>query len=153
MTKEMKERISNRLVLNFGVLLGAALILLYVRSALSSSISGITYIILLILGILGLIGSGVMFFLGRKNGTKLKNYSAIPFGVAIGSLILYLSDFNFIPGYTWRQAVAVVYILMAVYFIVMAIITAVLLNKPTIKPQEEKEILRKKYAKKKRKKK
>ena len=152
MTKEMKEKVSNRLVLKFGVLLGAALVLLYVRSALSSSIRGITYTILLVLGILCLIGAGVMFFLGKKNGTNHKNYSAIPLGVAIGSVVLYLSN-NIIPGYTWKTAVVVLYLLMLVYFIVMAIYTAILLKKPTIKPQDEAELLRKKYAKKKRKKK
>lgn len=153
MTKEMKEKISNRLVLNFGVLLGAALILLYVRSALSSAVSGITYIILLILGILCLIGSAVMFILGKKSGSAMKNYSAIPFGTAVGTALLYLSKFNFISGYTWKRAVILVYILMAAYFIVMAIYTAVLLHKPTIKPKDEAELLRKKYAKKKKKKK
>lgn len=152
MTKEKKEQISNRLVLNFGILLAAALVLLYVRSALSSSISGITYTILLIIGILCLLGSIVMFVLGKKNETNLKNYSAVPFGVFLGCAVLYVAKLGFIPGYTWKTAVLALYILMAAYFIVMAIITAVLLRKPTIKPVDEREVLRRKNAKKKRKK-
>jgi len=151
MTKETKEQISNRLVLNFGVLLAAALVLLYVRSALSSSIANATYIILLIIGILCLAGSVVMFVLGKKNGTKLKNYSAIPFGTFIGCAVLYLAKLGFIPGFGWNKAVVTVYILMAIYFVVMAIITAVLLNKPTVKEVDPLEIARKKNKKKKRK--
>lgn len=151
MTKEMKEQISNRLVLNFGVLLAAALVLLYVRSALSSSIANVTYIILLIIGILCLAGSVVMFVLGKKNGTKLKNYSAIPFGTFIGCAVLYSAKLGFIPGFGWSKAVVTVYILMAVYFVVMAIITAVLLNKPTVKEVDPLELARKKNKKRKRK--
>lgn len=153
MTKEKKEQLSNRLVLNFGVLLGGALILLYVRSALSSSIAQATYIVLLVLGILGLLGSIAMFVLGKKNDTKMKNYSAIPFGVFICCAMLYLAKLSLIPSYTWRMAVGCVYIAMAVYFIVLTIVVSVQLKKPTIKPVEEAELSKKKYLKKKKKKK
>lgn len=145
MTKQMKEKISNRLVLNFGVLLAFALVLLYVRSALSSTIRGITYTIILVIGILCIIGSIVMFILGKKNGNeRLKNNSAIPFGTFIGCVALYLAKLNLIPGYTWNKAILTVYILMAVYFIVMAIITAVLLKKPTVKETDKKIVHKKK---------
>ena len=151
MTREKKEQISNRLVLNFGVLLAAALVLLYVRSALSSTISNVTYIIIAIIGVLCLAGSIVMFVLGKKNSEKLKNYSAIPFGTFIGCAVIYCAKLGFISGYSWNKAVIAVYILMAVYFVIMAIITAVLLKKPTIKNVDEKELARKKNKKKKRK--
>ncbi len=138
MTREEKERISNRLVMNFGILLLAALVLLYVRSALSSSFSGITYTIILIVGIACLLASIVMFVLGKKNSSKIKNYSAIPFGVFVGSMVLYAAKLNIIPLYRWNTAVATLYLLMLIYFTVMAVITAIQLRKPLIKPARNK---------------
>lgn len=133
MTKEKREQISNRLVLNFGVLLAGALVLLYVRSALSTVYASTIYSIIFYVGVLALILSVVFFILGKKKGTKLKNYSGVPFGVFVATIVLYISRDGVIKGYRWEEAVSFLYILMAVYFIVMSVITSVLLRKPVIK--------------------
>jgi len=137
MTKERKEQLSNRLVLNFGILLAAGLILLYVNSALRSGASArsIAYWVILIVGILGAASAVALFVLGKKKNSALKNYSAIGLGIFVGCALLYISKLGMIPGYTNVVAVITVYIAMAIYFIVLAIITGVMLRKPLIKTE------------------
>lgn len=146
MTRQEKERISNRLVLNFGILLAGALVLLYVNSALQSNSSATTFVynalpfvagISLILGLF-------LFFWGKAKKNAAMKYSSICLGTLIASIILYFPKFGLIPGFISKTAVLTVYALMVVYFIVMAVITAVQLKKPL-----EKEPIR--HAKKKRK--
>lgn len=135
MTKERKEQLSNRLVLNFGILLGAALIMLYVNNALRSggTYRTVTYTILLILGIIGAVGAVGFFLLGKLKLPKLKNYSAIFLGDFIICAMLYIVQLGWIPGYTNVVSVMAVYIAMAAYFIILAIITAIQLRKPVVK--------------------
>ncbi|MBE7022597.1 MAG: hypothetical protein E7414_05230 [Ruminococcaceae bacterium] len=151
MTRKEKERLSNRLVLNFGVLLAAGLILLYVNSALRSGGRSIAYWVILIAGILGAVGAAVLFFWGRLKKPAIKNYSAVGLGLFIGCAMLYVSKLGWIPGYTHVRAVIAVYIAMAAYFIVMAIITGIMLRKPLIKTESEKITHTAKSKKKKRK--
>lgn len=153
MTKERKEQLSNRLVLNFGILLGAALIMLYVFNALRSSFANTTFLVLLVLGIVGVVGAVVFFVLGKLKYPKMKNYSAVFLGVAIGCALLYLSKFSFIPYYSKTVAVVTVYIAMAVYFIVLAIITSVQLRKPVVEEKAAQELDSRRRRKKKKKKK
>lgn len=138
-TKERKEQLSNRLVLNFGILLGAALILLYVNNALRSggTYAGVTYTILLILGIIGAIGAIGFFLLGKFKYPKLKNYSAIFLGDFVICAMLYAAKLSSIPGYGNIEAVIAVYVAMASYFIIMAIITGIQVNKPIAKEKTE----------------
>ena len=140
MTRKQKEQLSNRLVLNFGVILAAGLILLYVNSALRSGIriSNPTYLIILILGVISLLLGAYLLVLRKFKKSNLTNYSALFFGIAIGSAVLYISKFSLIPGIDRTNAVIPVYILMAVYFIVLSIITAVQLRKPLVKSEAEK---------------
>jgi len=154
MTKEKREQISNRLVLNFGILLLGALIMLYVRSAIFSTFQSIAYIIILILGILGLLGAVALFVLGKSKKPVLKNYSAVGLGIFIVSILIYLSKFNLFGFYGKNFAVGTVYIAMLVYFIIMAIYTAVMLKKPLVKDvaaEEKAKALKKNKKKKKRK--
>ena len=141
MTRERKEQLSNRLVLNFGILLGAALIMLYVNNALRSggTYRSVTYTVLLILGIIGAVGAVAFFLLGKLKLPKLKNYSAIFLGDFIICAMLYIVKFSWIPGYTNVVSVITVYIAMAVYFIILAIITAVQLRKPIVKVKADSE--------------
>ena len=120
MTRERKEQLSNRLVLNFGILLGAALVMLYVNNALRSggTYRSVTYIVLLVLGIIGAVGAVVFFIIGKWKKSKLKNYSAIFLGTFILCAMLYIVKFNWIPGYTNVISVIAVYVAMALYFIV-----------------------------------
>ncbi len=149
MTKERKEQLSNRLVLNFGILLVAAVVLLYVNTALRNASSReLTYTIILIAGIVSAALAVFLFVWGKIKGTKAKNYSAVALGAFIGCALLYASKVITYPLYNHIAAVITVYIAMAVYFIVMAIITAVLVNKPTIKNANEKIVHSKKKKRK-----
>ncbi|MBR6728557.1 MAG: hypothetical protein IKL80_00210 [Clostridia bacterium] len=140
MTKAKKEQLSNRLVLNFGILLAAGLILLYVNSALRSggSAANAAYLVILIVGILAAALAVFLFVWGKAKKPALKNYSAVGLGVFIGCAMLYLAKLNWIPNYTNVVAVIAVYLAMAVYFIVLAIITGVMLRKPVIKAEADK---------------
>lgn len=155
MTKEKKEQLSNRLVLNFGILLAAGLVLLYINSALRSGgkAMNIAYWFLLIVGIISILLGIFLFVWGKLKKPSVKNYSAVCLGTLIGCAALYISKLGWIPGYDKVTAVISVYIAMAVYFIVMAIITAVQLHKPTVKSEAEKAAHAKKMAGKKKKRK
>ncbi|MBR5236222.1 MAG: hypothetical protein IKW06_02460 [Clostridia bacterium] len=139
MTKEQKEKLSNRLVLNFGILLAAGLVLLYVNSALRGGFraAGITYTIMLIVAVLCVLLGIFLFVWGKKKKPAVKNYSAVCLGVFIGCAMIYFSGLNLVPAYTKTVAVISVYIAMAVYFIVLSIITSIQLRKPTIKSEAE----------------
>ena len=139
MTKERKEQLSNRLVMNFGILLGASLVMLYVNSALRSggTYRLVTYTVLLILGIIGIIGAIGFFLLGKLKMPKLKNYSAIFLGDAVICAMLYVVKFNLIPGYDTVASVIAVYLAMALYFVILAVITAIQLRKPVVKTVNE----------------
>ena len=154
-TKERKEQLSNRLVLNFGILLGVALIMLYVNSALRSGgiYRTVTYTVLLVLGIIGVIGAVGFFVLGKLKNPKLTNYSAIFLGDIIICAMLYIVKFNLIPGYDTVISVIAVYLAMALYFIVLAIITAIQMRKPIVKVVSEAELEAKTKRKSKKKKK
>ena len=149
-TKERQEQLANRLVLNFGILLGVALIMLYVNNALRSYgvYQATTYTISLILGIIGAAGAVVFFVLGKKKCPKLKNYSAVFLGLFVICALIYLAKLAIIPGYDHIMAVIAVYVAMVVYFIVLAIVTGIMMKRPLEKTAKEE----KKHAKKKKRK-
>lgn len=153
MTKEKKEQLSNRLVLNFGILLVGALLMLYVNSSIKSIYSQIAYIVILVLGILGIASTVALYILGKKKNSKMKNYSAVGLGVFIVSALIYLSKLNLISFYSKSFAVVTVYLLMLVYFIIMAVYTGIMIRKPIEKaPQALEKAKALKKNKKKRKK-
>lgn len=129
-TKEQKEKVSNRLVLNFGILLAGALIMLYVYNF---SASGYPLEVKSVLGVLGIIFAVVaiaMLVLGLTKYPKIKNYSAIPFGAFIPcAIISYFHKIPFLtsafPTFSITHAVILTLILMAVYFIVLCVYTGV----------------------------
>ncbi len=135
MTRQEKERISNRLVANFGILLAGALVLLYVNSALQSNSAATTFVYNALPFVAGIsLALGLfLFFWGKKKGNAAKNYSAVCLGTLIASIVLYFPKFGLIQGFISKTAVLTVYALMVVYFVVMAIITAVQLRKPLTK--------------------
>ncbi|MBR4874413.1 MAG: hypothetical protein IKU87_01145 [Clostridia bacterium] len=132
MTRNERERISNRLILNFGILLCGALVMLYIYNFVNAGYSRQVACVVGALGILSLIGAAIFFFVGKKNESKIKNYSGIFLGSAIASLITCLPKINFIakflPGFTMKNAIVTVFILMLLYFVVLCIVTAVILN-------------------------
>ena len=155
MTKEKKEQLSNRLVLNFGILLAAGLVLLYVNTALRSGGNAMrwAYVFLLVVAIISVVLGLFLLIWGKLKKPSVKNYSAVCLGTLIGSAAIYITNFGWIPNYDKVTAVICVYIAMAGYFVVMAIITAVQLHKPTVKSEAETAAKQKKLAGKKKKKK
>ena len=135
MTKERHEQLSNRLVLNFAFLLLGGLALLYVNTALRSggAARDLAYLVLLIAMIVSAVAAVLLFVLGTVKKSALKNYSAVPFGVLVGSFMVYASKLGFLSAYDSVKAVIVTYIAMAVYFIVLAIVIGVQLRKPIAK--------------------
>lgn len=129
-TKEQSERVGNRLVLNFGILLAGALILLYVYNFAQAGYPVQVKNVLGVLGIVFLVLAIAMLVLGFKKFPKLKNFSAIPFGAFVPcALISYFHKVPFLsnalPGFTIQNAIVVTLILMAVYFIALAVYTGI----------------------------
>lgn len=156
-TKEQKDKVSNRLVLNFGVLLGGALILLYVYNFYASGWNTQLINVLSVLGIIFAVAAIAMFILGLKKFPKLKSYASIPLGAFIlTALIAYLPKLNFFMAgfsnvfhkhYSTGVAVVVCLILMAIYFIALAIYTAIYLKKHTVLIEKKKIVHTKKKRK------
>ena len=142
MTREKKEQLSNRLVLNFGILLAAGLVLLYVNTALRNggSARSLAYLIVLITGIVSAVGTVFLFVWGKLKKPAVKNYSAVFLGMLIGCVAIYVSKFPWFIGWGYNnvKAVICVYLAMAFYFIVLAIITGIQMRKPLIKDETKK---------------
>lgn len=141
-TKEQREKLSNRVVLNFGILLCGALVMLYVYNFLIAGYTTSTLNFVGIAGIVALVAAIVFFVLGKTKLPKMKNYSGIFLGAFIAALVVYASKFAFltnaIPAYTAKNATILVFILMAVYFIVFAIATGIFLKLHPEMPSEKK---------------
>lgn len=125
-TKEQKEKVSNRLVLNFGILLAGALIMLYVYNFVSAGYTSSVQNVLLTLGIIFAVLAVVTFVLGMKKLPSLKKYAPVALGAFIACGVV--ASTKFIPAFPIKTAVLSVFILMAAYFIVMAIYTAIYLG-------------------------
>lgn len=131
-TKEQKEKVSNRLILNFALLLAGALILLYVfnfNMGYPTQVKEVLFVLGIIFALIGIVM--LVFGIVKKN-TKLKKYSSIPFGAVIPcALVSYISKIPAVAesSYTTETAIGISLILMAVYFIVLSIYTAIYLAK------------------------
>ena len=130
-TKEQKEKVGNRLILNFAILLSGALLLLYVFNFNM----GYPTQVKSVLGVLGIVfavvGIAMLVFGFAKKNSKLKRYSSIFFGAFIPcALVSYVSKLPLAinSNYTTKTAVGISLILMLVYFVVLAIYTAVYLH-------------------------
>ena len=129
-TKEQSEKANNRLVLNFGILLAGALVLLYVFNFAQAGYPVQVKNVLGVLGIVFLVLAVAMLILGFKKWSKLKTYSAIPFAAIVPcALVSYFHKIPFLtnafPGFTIQNAIIVTLILMAVYFVVLAVYTGI----------------------------
>ena len=80
MTKEQREKISNRLTLNFGILLCGALIMLYVYNFVVAGYVHETVNFVGIVGILSAVAAIVLFVLGKVKYRKSK--ITAPFSLA-----------------------------------------------------------------------
>lgn len=121
-----KERISNRLVMNFAILLLAAFALLYLYKFLISGYNLITIKVLLVIWIASAAGAVAFFVLGLVKWPKIKNYSAIFLGVFLVSFVFWFATSGVSPFPTNVKYLTVgTYAAMAVYFIVLAIISSI----------------------------
>ncbi len=153
MTKTEREKRSNRLVLNFGILLCGALIMLYVYNFVNAGYVRQAQNVVGVLAIICAVLAIVMFVLGIKKAPKVKNYSAVALGAAIAGAIVYAPRFSFVratlPVFTAKTAVISVFVLMLAYFIVISVVTSIILATHPEEPVEKKKI---QHAKKKRRK-
>ncbi len=125
-----REKLSNRLVLNFGVLLIAAFVLLYVYKFLQSGYVLVTINVLFVLGIIAAVGAIAFFVLGLTKFPKLKNYSAIFLGVFLVCFVYWFATSGVSPFPTNVKWITVgVYAAMAIYFIILAIVINVQLRR------------------------
>lgn len=151
-TQEQKDKASNRVVLNFGVLLAGALVLLYAYNFYANGWSMQLY---KVLGVLGYIFAGlaaVMFGASFTNKfRKIRNYAAIPFGAFIATVFLvylpnnysynaFMVTFNNITGkiYDFKMATLIVCALMVLYFVVLSVYTAIYLKTHPVAVQKNK---------------
>lgn len=125
-TKEQKEKVSNRLVLNFGILLAGALIMLYVYNFVAANYISSVQNVLLTLGIIFAVVAIATFVLGMKKLPSLKKYAPVALGAFIACGVV--ASTKFIHTFPIKTAVLSVFILMVAYFIVMAIYTAIYLG-------------------------
>ena len=138
MTKEQREKVSNRLILNFGILLFGALLMLYVFNFINAgyvtqaqNVVGVIAIIAVVLAIAALI-------LGKTKMPQLLKAAPVLLGVCIAGAITYLP--RFISALDAKTAVMIVFVLMVVYFIVIAVVTAVTLKLHPEQPKEKKNV-------------
>ena len=138
MTKEQREKVSNRLILNFGILLCGALIMLYVYNFINAgyvsqaqNVCGVVAIISAVLAI-------VFAVIGKVKGNKLLSVAPVFLGMFIAGAITYLP--RLVSALEAKTAVIIVFLAMLVYFIIMAVITAVILKKHPEQPKEKKQI-------------
>ena len=125
-TKEEKERISNRLVLNFGILLAGALAMLYVYNFVAAGYTSAVENVLFVLCIIFAIAAISTFILGKKKFPSLKKYAPICLGIFLACGIV--ASTKFITAFPIKTSIVSVFILMAIYFVVIAIYTAIYLK-------------------------
>ena len=135
-TREQKEKVSNRLVLNFGILLAGALIMLYVYNFVSAGYWNSVQNVLLVLGIIFAVGAVATFILGKKKYPCLTKYAPVLLGAFIVSGIV--ASTKFISAFPIKTAVISTFIVMAVYFVVMAIYTAIYMKTHTVLIEKKK---------------
>lgn len=138
MTKEQREKVSNRLILNFGILLCGALIMLYVYNFISAGYVNQAQNVVGVIAIISAIAAIVFAVLGKVKNEKLFKWAPVFLGMFIAGAITFLP--RLIPALTAKNAVIIVFLLMLVYFIVMAVITAVILKTHPEQPKEKKAI-------------
>ena len=152
-TQEQKDRAYNRVVLNFGVLLAGALVLLYTYNFYASGWYVQLYKVLRTLGYIFAALAVVMFGASfTKKFRKVRSFAAIPFGAFIATLFLiFLPDsynsynaFRVTFGnlthrvYDFRMATLVVCALMVLYFVVLAVYTAIYLKTHPVSVEKKK---------------
>lgn len=141
-TKEQKEKVSNGLVLDFGLILAGALIMLYVYNFVTAHYVSAVQNFMLVLGIIFAVGAVATFVLGKKKCPKLTKYAPTLLGAFVVAGVVASS--KFIPTFSAEAAVITTFILLAVYFIVRAIYTGIYLKKHPVLIEKKKIVHKKK---------
>ncbi len=141
-TKEQKEKVSNRLVSIFGILLAGSLIMLYIYNFVAANYIRATQNVLLVLSIIFFITTVLTFVLGMKKFPKVFKFWPVSLGAFIACGIV--ASTKFIYDFPIKTAVLTVFILMAVYFIVMAVYTAIYLGTHKVVVEKKKVVHKKK---------
>ncbi len=141
-TREQKEKVSNRLVLNFGILLLGALVMLYVYNFTAAGYIPAVQNVLFVLGIIFAVATIAAFVLGKLKFSKLTKYAYILLGAFITCGIP--ASTKFILTFSIKKAIVLTFILMAVYFIVMAIYTGIYLKTHPVLIKKQKIVHKKK---------
>ena len=151
-TQEQRNKVSNRVVLNFGVLLAGALVLLYAYNFYVNNWFLQLYKVLRTLGYI-FAGLAVVMFGASftKKFRKLRGFAAIPFGAFIATVFLvflpnnytfnaFMVKFNNITGkmYDFRMATMIVCALMVLYFVILSVYTAIYLKTHPVAVQKNK---------------
>lgn len=136
MTKEQREHVSNRLILNFGILLFGALIMLYVYNFIGAGYVRQTQNVLGAIGIASAVVAIVFVVLGKLKNANFLTVVPVFLGMFIAGSITYLP--RFVSNLQAKTAVIIVFWLMLAYFIVMAVITAIILKVHPEQPKEKK---------------
>ncbi len=144
MTKQEREKISNRLLLNFGVVLCGALVMLYVYNFVNAGYVIEAQNTIGVIGILAAIAAVVFFILGNKSHPKMKNYSGLFLGIVIAALVTYAPNIpfvaNLIPALNAKSAIVLVFLLLLAYFVVFAVVSGIILKTHPEAPAEKKKI-------------
>lgn len=138
MTKNEREKVSNRLILNFGIILAGALIMLYVYNFISAGYVKQAQNVVGVVAIISAVLAIVFAVIGKVKGSNLLKVAPMLLGMFVAGAITFLP--RFIPALDAKTAVIIVFLAMLVYFIVMAVITAVILKKHPEQPREKKQI-------------
>lgn len=138
MTKEQREQVSNRLVLNFGIILFGALVMLYVFNFINAGYVQETQNVVGVIGLIAAVLAIVALVLGKTKAPKLLKSAPVLLGVFLAGAITYLP--RLISALEAKTAVMIVFILMAVYLIVIAVVTAVTLKLHPEQPKEKKNV-------------
>lgn len=141
-TKEQKEKVSNGLVLDFGIVLAAALIMLYVYNFVSAGYVSSVQNVMLVFGIIFAIGAALTFILGKKKCEKLAKFAPVLLGAFVVAGVV--ASTKFISAFPIKTSVIVTFVLLALYFIVRAIYTGIYLKTHTVIIEKKKIVHKKK---------
>lgn len=149
-SKERRETLSNRVVIQFGLLLCGALAMLYVYNFLNAGYTSSTITTCGVLAGVGLVAAIVFFVLGLTKCPKMKNWAGVFLGMFICGGAVFAT--KWVTAVSATKVVAGIFVLMLAYFVVLSIATAVYLKKHPEAPSAKNKIVHAKSDKKKNKK-
>ena len=90
MTKEQREKVSNRLILNFGIILFGALVMLYVFNFINAGYVTEAQNVVGVIGIIAAVLAVAALILGKTKQPKLLTFAPVLLGIFLAGGITYL---------------------------------------------------------------